>query len=319
MTPFRLVSVALVLAMSLASGTAPAEASVHISQNAMARNHAAMMEKRYAAGYDKRAITFDGAKRMAVRRATAEQLAYVEKFHKQNAEWQQAAIQDLKDGKTPKTFDEYWGTQTDSSTDTPAETGSQQAPETEYESESEPKASKPVQEYTQQHATKNQDDVPKTQEQQQSKPKQEEQSKPQQQQQQQQQQQESKPKQEQPKPKENIVDTVSGLLTGQGTYYDPGLGACGYTNAESDRIVAISHELFDSFGTGNPNNNPVCGHKIKATYNGKTTVATVVDRCEGCAYGDLDFTRTGFQDLASLDLGRLSGLKWSWVGSAPKA
>ncbi|PWZ01617.1 hypothetical protein BCV70DRAFT_77743 [Testicularia cyperi] len=109
----------------------------------------------------------------------------------------------------------------------------------------------------------------------------------------------------------------SSSTSGQGTYFAPGLGACGWTNSASDHIVAISHSLFDSFGTGNPNNNPACGHKIKANYQGKSTTVTVVDRCEGCAWGDLDFTATAFKELASLSVGRLSGVTWEWVGSAP--
>ncbi len=112
-------------------------------------------------------------------------------------------------------------------------------------------------------------------------------------------------------------ESTSGSFDGQATYYAPGLGACGWTNTESDYIVAVSHSLFDSFGTGNPNKNPICGHKIKATYQGKSITVSVSDRCEGCAWGDLDFTPSGFQQLAPLSKGRLDGLTWSWIGAAP--
>lgn len=37
-----------------------------------------------------------------------------------------------------------------------------------------------------------------------------------------------------------------GLLL-VGTFYAPGLGACGKTNKPSDHIVAIGHNLFDNF------------------------------------------------------------------------
>jgi len=32
-----------------------------------------------------------------------------------------------------------------------------------------------------------------------------------------------------------------------GTWYDPGLGACGITNTDSDYIAAVSHSLFDTY------------------------------------------------------------------------
>ncbi|KIS69738.1 uncharacterized protein UMAG_12184 [Mycosarcoma maydis] len=113
-------------------------------------------------------------------------------------------------------------------------------------------------------------------------------------------------------------EATSGHYGGQATYYAPGLGACGWTNGESDYIVAISASLFDSFGTGNPNKNPVCGHKIAATYGGKTITVSVADRCVGCGWGDLDFTPTGFSQLADMSKGRLDGLSWSWIGAGPK-
>lgn len=35
---------------------------------------------------------------------------------------------------------------------------------------------------------------------------------------------------------------------GAGTFFTPGLGACGRTNTENDHIAAVSHQFFDSFG-----------------------------------------------------------------------
>ncbi|KAJ6505854.1 RlpA-like double-psi beta-barrel-protein domain-containing protein-containing protein [Mycena vitilis] len=104
--------------------------------------------------------------------------------------------------------------------------------------------------------------------------------------------------------------------SGDGTFYTPGLGACGKTNDSKDLIVAVGHGLFDSYpgATGNPNKNPICGKKLRATYGKKSVVVEVVDRCAGCpGASDLDFTENGFTKLASKDLGRLQGLKWEWV------
>lgn len=106
-------------------------------------------------------------------------------------------------------------------------------------------------------------------------------------------------------------------MTGQGTFFATGLGACGWTTSDSDYIVAISKDLFDSFGTGNPNNNPACGKMVKATYQGKSVTCKVVDRCEGCAKYDLDFTPSAFSQLADQSVGRISGMKWAWEGGAP--
>ncbi|CAE7070504.1 unnamed protein product [Rhizoctonia solani] len=104
--------------------------------------------------------------------------------------------------------------------------------------------------------------------------------------------------------------------TGQGTYYGTGLGSCGITSKDTDYIVAVSQLLYDGFEGftgGNPNNNPICNKKIKATYQGKSVTVTVVDRCVGCALRDLDFSPSAFDQLADQSLGRLSGVSWVFV------
>lgn len=104
--------------------------------------------------------------------------------------------------------------------------------------------------------------------------------------------------------------------TGDATFYATGLGACGITNADTDYICAVSHLLFDGFDGytgGDPNNNPVCNKKIKATYQGKSVTVTVTDRCVGCAMYDLDFAPSAFDQLADEALGRLKGMTWEWI------
>ncbi|KAJ3799121.1 RlpA-like double-psi beta-barrel-protein domain-containing protein-containing protein [Lentinula aff. detonsa] len=105
--------------------------------------------------------------------------------------------------------------------------------------------------------------------------------------------------------------------TGQGTYYDTGLTSCGQTYTDSDLIVALSHLFYDSYpgATANPNDNPVCGKKLTAHYQGKSVTVTVADRCTGCAMYDLDFTPTGFQALSDLSVGRISGVVWAFDDS----
>lgn len=107
-----------------------------------------------------------------------------------------------------------------------------------------------------------------------------------------------------------------GPFTGQGTFFDTGLGACGITNNDTNMICAISKLRFDTFpgyNGINPNSNPVCNRQISLSYGGKSILLAVVDRCEACAMGDIDMTPTAFQQLAPLAVGRLDGITWSFV------
>jgi len=112
--------------------------------------------------------------------------------------------------------------------------------------------------------------------------------------------------------------TSSALQTGDGTYYEPGLGACGISSTSSESIVAVSHIIFDAVQVGpNPNNNPLCGRKIWVTREaapGKniSLEVEVVDRCTGCKASDLDFSLTVFKKLADEWQGRVL-VSWAWV------
>ncbi|KAF2650400.1 hypothetical protein K491DRAFT_608887, partial [Lophiostoma macrostomum CBS 122681] len=105
--------------------------------------------------------------------------------------------------------------------------------------------------------------------------------------------------------------------TGDLTYYEPGLGACGVTSTSSDDIVSISHFTFDAVQSGSdPNANKLCGRKIRAQRSkGGRTVSvdmTVVDRCTGCQPTDIDVSTTVFDKLADRNQGRVS-VTWAWV------
>jgi hypothetical protein len=108
---------------------------------------------------------------------------------------------------------------------------------------------------------------------------------------------------------------LQGTQTGEGTFYGTGLGACGITNNDNQHIAAVSHLLFDSFPGyqgGNPNNNPVCGKQVTAHYQGKSVTVTITDRCAACALTDLDFSPAAFDTLADPNVGRITGMTWSW-------
>lgn len=46
----------------------------------------------------------------------------------------------------------------------------------------------------------------------------------------------------------------------QGTWYEPGLGNCGYTDSASDSVVAIGKGLYDENNAGNCNQ--VCEYTL---------------------------------------------------------
>jgi hypothetical protein len=109
---------------------------------------------------------------------------------------------------------------------------------------------------------------------------------------------------------------MSGTQTGDGTFYATGLGSCGITNQDSEDICAVSMLLYDvypGYKGGDPNSNPVCGQRIKATYQGKSVVVKVTDRCTGCSQTSLDFSPHAFNQLADPSVGRIHGVTWEWV------
>ncbi|KAJ5599903.1 hypothetical protein N7450_000970 [Penicillium hetheringtonii] len=114
-----------------------------------------------------------------------------------------------------------------------------------------------------------------------------------------------------------LPSSHGGPYEGDLTYYNPALGSCGYTNSDSDLICAVSHVLFDAASTGsNPNENPLCGMKLRLRRNGKSVDVKVVDRCVGCKETDLDVTEAVFEKVAELDQGRVL-MEWSWLEEAP--
>lgn len=90
--------------------------------------------------------------------------------------------------------------------------------------------------------------------------------------------------------------------TGDMTYYEAGLGACGWTNnGAAEDVVALSHKILGTQSNGNP----YCGKTITIKYKGKSIVAKVVDKCMGCEYNDIDLSNHAFDQLASQDDGRV--------------
>ncbi|KAF8314312.1 plant expansin, partial [Clavulina sp. PMI_390] len=107
----------------------------------------------------------------------------------------------------------------------------------------------------------------------------------------------------------------TGQHTGDGTWFNPGLGACGITNDNADLITAVSTTIYDTYpgytGT-NPNNNPICGHKLAVHHAGKTVTVKITDRCVACAEFDLDLSPGAFKQLAAESVGRIP-ITWDWL------
>jgi len=110
-----------------------------------------------------------------------------------------------------------------------------------------------------------------------------------------------------------------GIFTGDLTYYQPGLGACGIVSSSTQSICAVSHIIFDVASTsGNPNDNPLCGKMIRITRydssvgSNRSADVEVVDRCVGCKADDLDLSLSVFDSLAEEAQGRVVG-SWAWL------
>lgn len=114
-------------------------------------------------------------------------------------------------------------------------------------------------------------------------------------------------------PDDKNTTAVGAAAAGRFTWYNTGLGACGWANTDGELVVALSHLTFDPHTPGgNPNHNALCGRRLRASYAGRSVDVTVVDRCPSCAADDLDLSPAAFQRLAGLDVGVVYGT-WEWI------
>ncbi|EWZ77973.1 hypothetical protein FOXG_16439 [Fusarium oxysporum f. sp. lycopersici 4287] len=115
--------------------------------------------------------------------------------------------------------------------------------------------------------------------------------------------------------KTGAASPYGDVKSGNITFYDVGMGACGQNSSGQDEtgsIVAISGDVYDaSMIDGNTNNNPLCGRTITMKgSNGKTAQGTILDRCAGCRGGDIDVNHKIFIEIyGSLYPGRAE-IEW---------
>ncbi|KAF9065124.1 plant expansin, partial [Rhodocollybia butyracea] len=97
-----------------------------------------------------------------------------------------------------------------------------------------------------------------------------------------------------------------------GNFYEPGLGACGFTNTASQFVAGLGHVGFDSFS--NPFVDDGSRRPVRSSVGGKSVTVEIVDRCAGCAAeDDLEFSPAAFEALAGPSVGQISGVTWEFV------
>ncbi|KAL4250303.1 Plant Cell Wall Expansin [Abortiporus biennis] len=116
---------------------------------------------------------------------------------------------------------------------------------------------------------------------------------------------------------QNVPAKRAGEVThsGQATYFEVGLGACGHTDSNSYPVVAISSQIYGSGGN--------CNQWLHITNkdNGHTAYGQVRDECPGCGEYSIDLSPSLFTSLASggLNEGVLPNIQWNYepVGFSP--
>ncbi|CAK9784790.1 hypothetical protein CC85DRAFT_285266 [Cutaneotrichosporon oleaginosum] len=107
------------------------------------------------------------------------------------------------------------------------------------------------------------------------------------------------------------TSSTTGSSTGDATYYAVGLGACGWTNTDSEMVVAMN---APDWAAGKH-----CGQYVQITGPAGTATAKVVDLCPGCASGDLDMSPVLFEAvIGDKGIGRAK-MDWSFTGQVDSA
>ena len=102
--------------------------------------------------------------------------------------------------------------------------------------------------------------------------------------------------------------TCTGTPTtgeGEATYYDAdGTGNCSFPKDPTFLVAAMNTA---DYGTA-----AYCGACVEVTGPQGKVVVRIVDRCPGCAKGDLDLSQTAFKAIAPLSAGRID-IAWREV------
>lgn len=89
--------------------------------------------------------------------------------------------------------------------------------------------------------------------------------------------------------------------SGDITFYEAGLGACGWVNDGSvEDVIALPWGLMGTQSNGNP----YCGMTVTIIKGTKKVTAKVVDKCMGCVGMAIDLSNHAFDQLADESVGR---------------
>lgn len=109
---------------------------------------------------------------------------------------------------------------------------------------------------------------------------------------------------------------VEPIYTGNATYYhlSGDVTACGTTHSDQEFVCALNSHQFDpKTPFGNPNNNTLCGRKVRVTGPNGTAEVTIVDRLPSGQYGDLDLSPAAFDCIVgNRNIGRAQ-VTWKFV------
>lgn len=95
--------------------------------------------------------------------------------------------------------------------------------------------------------------------------------------------------------------------SGEATYYDfaDGSGNCSFPATPDDLLVAAMNEV-DYAGSA------VCGACVRLEGPSGSVDVRIVDRCPGCAQGDIDLSPEAFEHIAELSAGRVP-ISWRYI------
>ncbi|ORY06358.1 hypothetical protein K493DRAFT_333232 [Basidiobolus meristosporus CBS 931.73] len=102
----------------------------------------------------------------------------------------------------------------------------------------------------------------------------------------------------------------SGSFSGDGTYYTPGLGACGNVNTADQLIAAINAPQFGAYS--HPSDSPACYSCAMVTGPLGSVKVKIVDKCPSCKFGSLDLSPAAFNHIALEAQGRVP-ISWTYV------
>ncbi|CAG8600171.1 9392_t:CDS:2 [Ambispora gerdemannii] len=93
-----------------------------------------------------------------------------------------------------------------------------------------------------------------------------------------------------------------GQFSGDATFYNPGLGACGITSTDADMIAALNAPQWGN--PANPNASPFCGKMATITGPLGTVTVKIVDKCPVCKFGSMDLAPAAFNKIGNPNDGR---------------